>query len=68
MAPSSINRWVIAIDGESRRSSVRALKVRPQTARVLPAIVPPQARRTLATMRSRCSSLTVTTPRNRPKS
>ena len=41
--PRSARRWVICRLGESRRSSVLALKVRPHTATVTPSTDPPQA-------------------------
>src|ERR1700737_2029413 len=55
-------------EGESRRSSVRALNVRPQTPTVLPSTLPPAAATILAAVRSYCSTLTWITPDSRPKS
>ena len=59
---------MIASDGDSRRSSVRALNVRPHTAITLPATSPPAAAWILSVTRSNCSSLTATTPSRRSKS
>jgi len=57
-APAASKRSTTSRAGESRRSSVPALKVKPQTATVRPARSPPTARRTLSTMRSNCWRLT----------
>ncbi len=58
-APLATSRRTISTAGELRRSSVPALKVRPQTARLAPASPPDpeSAASTLATTRSNCSSL-----------
>ena len=53
---------MIASDGDSRRSSVRALNVRPHTPIVLPSTSPPAASTTFPVTRSNCSSLTAMTP------
>ena len=58
---------MIATDGDSRRSSVRALNVSPQTAIVHPATSPPAASMILSVTRSNCSSLTAITPSSRSK-
>src|SRR5690606_39807688 len=41
IAPRAASRWRMAMDGDSRRSSVRALKVRPHAPMRLPSTLPP---------------------------
>ena len=66
VAPAASRACTIATLGESRRSSVPALNVRPSTPTVTPRNPAPGGRpaaaRTLATIRRRCSSLTSMTP------
>ena len=68
VAPSSARRCAICRLGESRRSSVLALKVRPHTATVAPSTEPPQAASTLDTTRASCSSLEAMAPASSEKS
>jgi hypothetical protein len=68
VAPRPTRRWAICRLGESRRSSVLALKVRPQTAMVAPSTEPPHAVTTLATTRESCSSLDAMAPASSEKS
>ena len=55
-------------DGDSRRSSVRALNVSPHTPMRLPSTEPPASSTIFEATRCSCSSFTVTTPLSRSKS
>ena len=68
VAPRAARRWAICRLGESRRSSVLALKVRPQTPTVTPSSAPPHAASTLATTRASCCSLLAMAPAKSEKS
>ena len=58
---------MIASDGDSRRSSVRALNVSPQRRSCCRSTSPPAASTILSVTRSNCSSLTAITPSSRSK-
>ena len=66
--PRATSLSITASDGLSRRSSVRALKVSPQTVTLHPCNDPPTMASTLSATRSNWALLTSITPRSSPKS